>query len=317
MTVARAHPGSLLVSRTYLAHAVLAHKSSEVQTLDEIIALKSKIATSDVSPGRTTLFTLPSELLLSIRGFLLPAVTESLLAATTRAYASALLAHPRRLCDTCLHNTVEKYGYDAFEWPPEKLTLNCWNLGDKTELREYNCSCTSCAQQANWGNGRADGWKQWVEAEGDQTAPANETLGRTTSSPHDACTCPQPNRTPRAWLDAHLSTLTPHAEPITGLLMSVLATDFQCICAPSHTEMLVVVPAARGAFMPADVGLWLDPLLPHDPAEKLRRVARVERALALPRFSTLASTGSEIVSGAREIAAGYVRARVRALEGAN
>lgn len=94
---------AILTSGSTLMHASLAHISQELRTMDLIIQNASNAS-------------LPTEILIIIRGWLFPTVTAQLLAQS----AAALLAYEKSLrgllCPDCVAYNLDIYGPDVWHW---------------------------------------------------------------------------------------------------------------------------------------------------------------------------------------------------------
>jgi len=106
---------AIVTSRSILMHASLAHISRELQTMDFIIQ-----NTSNAS--------LPTEVLIIIRGWLFPMITAQLLAQS----ATALLSYERSLrnllCPDCVAYNFDIYGPDVWHWEQFSGACACLDI---------------------------------------------------------------------------------------------------------------------------------------------------------------------------------------------
>ncbi|PPQ71652.1 hypothetical protein CVT24_007843 [Panaeolus cyanescens] len=99
---------SITVSRCLLLHSVLAYKSAEIRTLDEIIFA----ANHPQAPCPS----LPRELLLLVRSWLLPGIIEGLMEESSAAMALYQRSLRDLLCTDCIAYNADIYGPDIWQW---------------------------------------------------------------------------------------------------------------------------------------------------------------------------------------------------------
>ncbi|KAF9567849.1 hypothetical protein CPC08DRAFT_813998 [Agrocybe pediades] len=99
----------VFVSKSTLFHASLAHLSPEIQTLDTIIS--TAYCTPNVRPP-----TLPTELLLLIRGWSFLTVTTHLIQQSTTALERYERSLCELLCADCVAYNLDIYGPDIWQW---------------------------------------------------------------------------------------------------------------------------------------------------------------------------------------------------------
>jgi len=285
-------PLALGVSQTFLAHAVLAHISPEVSTLDRILSLQSRralhVADSD---NKTTLVSLPAEVLLIVRSFLLPAVTDSLLAETTAAYADSLLAPARRLCSECLAYNARVYGCDALVWPESRPGLQQAN----TNLL-HGCECGR-------GSARNDlhvaNWREWAQSTALVLGAHKDTFehrggkrGHKRQHSHSAESA--------SWLENYLTRRAARGVPIRRVIEDILASDFGLELDQQPTTR----PSSSKADVPDAVSLISASSLSSCAVPtQADRLSIVARELALSGSLT---AGSEILTLARDMAAAFI-----------
>lgn len=263
------------VSQTFLAHAVLAHLSPEVETLDRITALRSHAALRTADSGaKTTIASIPPELLLHVRSYLVPTVTDDLLTETRTAYADHLLTRARSLCSECLAYNVYVYGPDSLTWPESRA------IDDGAQ----GCQC------------------------GVQTVRNDLHVGALATGP-DPHGRPRPghkrsashSRKSVTWLEEYLSRRAGRAVPIRKVVNNVLASDFSIELTQSDAEF-PTVPSSSKSDIPDTVTLE---------AVEDFRLTTVLRELALQGASPTA--GSEILTAARDIATKFISTTIEGL----
>jgi hypothetical protein len=275
------------VSQTFLAHAVLASISPEVTALDRIIALQSKgsLRVESRVERTKTLADVPPELLLIVRSYLVPAVTDALVSETMFAYADSLLSRARRLCGECLKYNVQVYGPDALTWPSSRQGL--------TEDAQ-GCACGTWALRADLciaeGSSRA---KLEVSAFKDtlQGKMGNKRGHKRTHSYSTASV---------AWLEQYLAKRAGRGKPMRDVIREVVAADFGCLVDDGDATS-PRCPSSSNAYVPDSVTIVASPSCLPPSAED--QIALVVRELALPQIET---TGSELLTAARDMAASVI-----------
>lgn len=102
-------PHSVFVSKSTLLHTSLAYISPELETMDDIILN----AYTQSIPGKIAL---PTELLLLIRGCLLPIITAQLIKRSTLALMTYEQSLRDLLCPDCISYNFDIYGPDIWQW---------------------------------------------------------------------------------------------------------------------------------------------------------------------------------------------------------
>ncbi|VDB94529.1 unnamed protein product [Peniophora sp. CBMAI 1063] len=263
------------VSQTFLAHAVLAHLSPEVDALDRITALRSHGALRTADSGaKTTIASIPPEIFLHVRSYLLPTVTDDLLAETRTAYADYLLTRARSLCSECLAYNVYVYGPDSLTWPESRAT-------------DDGAQGCQCGVQAV----RNDLYVGALTTGPDPHERARRGHKRSVSYSHKSVT----------WLEEYLSRRAGRGVPIRKVVDQVLASDFG-IALTQHDAKFPTTPSSSKADVPDTVTLES----PED-----FRLAGALRELALQGASPTA--GSEILTAARDVATKFISATIAGL----
>jgi len=196
------------VRASTLMHASLAYLSSEFQTFASIIRLHSNNtlviyseSVSSLHPSlRTTLNSLPPEMLLKIQSYLLPALISHLSTLSDRALTSYESSVLSLLCADCQAYNKHVYGSTFWNWPHFSGSCRCTN---------FESRCGSLFE---------------------------ETTHEQTNSDLN----PKQFRNPHHWLEAHLSTHAITTRPglwthmdkcretiIWDLVTNVLC-DFEC-----------------------------------------------------------------------------------------
>ena len=94
---------SIITSKSTLMHASLAHISQELQTMDFIIQNSSNAS-------------LPTEILLLIRGWLFPVITAQLMVQSATALLTYETSLRNLLCPDCVTYNLDIYGPDVWHW---------------------------------------------------------------------------------------------------------------------------------------------------------------------------------------------------------
>ena len=105
---------TIIASRLMLMHSSLAYVSSELRTLDSII---------QQPPATSNTMHLPPEILLNIRSYLLPIVTNHLMQRSAFALAQYEASLRDLLCSDCIAYNQFVYGPDVWQW--EHFTGSC------------------------------------------------------------------------------------------------------------------------------------------------------------------------------------------------
>ncbi|KAI0320384.1 hypothetical protein OF83DRAFT_604766 [Amylostereum chailletii] len=285
-------PPALHVSRSFLAHAVLAHISPELSSLDAIIALRSASLLRTDQP-KTSIASLPAEILLLVRAFLLPALTDALLTQTTDAYADSLLARARRLCSECLEYNVQVYGPDALAWVSTRPGLQA-HTDDAA-----GCECGT--HKTVHGALVVAEWRNWEKLSASSTpaAPPSEHrdgLPNAFAKRMHHASSHRVSPHSEAWLESYLERRAGRGVPISTVLADVLAHDFGCAVTVAGSpksddpDAVALVPLQPPAA----------PFLPFSESDLLARVARELALLPTP------NAGSELLLTARDMAASYI-----------
>jgi hypothetical protein len=270
------------VSQTFLAHAVLAHISPEVVSLDSIIALRSQgqLRVHDAQSKSATLASLPPEVLLTVRSFLLPAVTDTLVTETTLAYVDHLLSGARRLCAECLKYNVQVFGPDALTWPSSRA-----GLSDDAQ----GCECGVLAVRAELCVGEIREMSRLdVSALRDSFEHKGGKRGHKRTNSYSAESV--------KWLEQYLARRAGRNMPIRNVIAQILASEFGCELAEDAAR-----PSSSNTDVPDTTTLFASssPLLPCSQD----RLAIVARELAL---SPNMAAGSELLTTARDMAASVI-----------
>lgn len=126
---------AIVTSRSTLMHASLAHVSQELQTMDCIIQNTSNT------------LSVPTEILIVIRGWLFPIITAELLAQS----ATALLAYEKSLrnllCPDCVTYNFDIYGPDVWHWEQFSGACACLDIVEPGkqfvhDAQSYSGRCT-------------------------------------------------------------------------------------------------------------------------------------------------------------------------------
>ena len=118
----------IITSKSTLMHACLAYMSPELSAIDCII--RNPYTKSNPSPRQVTL---PTEILLLIRGWLLPTITAQLIKQSTTALAVYEQSLRDLLCADCIAYNVDIYGQDIWQWEQFSGACSC-NPGPENHM---------------------------------------------------------------------------------------------------------------------------------------------------------------------------------------
>ncbi|KZP25348.1 hypothetical protein FIBSPDRAFT_1041495 [Athelia psychrophila] len=107
----------LTIAPSALMHASLASMSPELLTLNTIIHLRSSGSLKVASVSGTSILSIPPEILLVIRGHLLPLVTSHLTALSANALAAHEAMRRAQMCPNCLTYHTHVFGPNTWDWP--------------------------------------------------------------------------------------------------------------------------------------------------------------------------------------------------------
>jgi len=120
----------IITSKSMLMHACLAYMSPELDTMDHIIHgpyIKSN--------SRQT--TLPTEILLLIRGWLFPTIAAHIIKQSTMALVVYEQSLRDLLCSDCIAYNVDVYGQDIWQWKHFFGACSC-NAGSEVHISFRN-----------------------------------------------------------------------------------------------------------------------------------------------------------------------------------
>ncbi|KAA1467763.1 hypothetical protein DENSPDRAFT_350922 [Dentipellis sp. KUC8613] len=317
---------ALRVSRTYLAHALLAQHSPELRTLDQVITIRSRRAPITARPS---IFSLPVEILLAIRAQLHPMVTSALLNDSAHGLTAALLGRTRGFCAECLKYNVHVFGSDVLAWPDHagagtetdplsmapaadekkagclcgvwemdgKVVETSWRREEREREREsvkalVSTDFFSLSSSETAEDGRDSSLKPCAPEERQIEHPHGSPASDLNDFAFDTAYSPQ------AWLDAHLSRMMPHQKPIWPTVTDIVSNEFGC-------SMICPDQDAKGNMVSDDILI-----IPTDPHHQFA-LMRLAREFSLPM--TYSGTGPQLIAAARSTAATYLAERVKCI----
>ena len=124
----------LITSKSTLMHACLAYMSPELNAIDCII--HGPYTKSNTSPRQVTL---PTEILLLIRGWLFPTITAQLIKQSMTALAAYEQSLQDLLCADCIAYNVDIYGQDIWQWEQFSGACSC-NPGPENHMPFRNAN---------------------------------------------------------------------------------------------------------------------------------------------------------------------------------
>lgn len=318
-----------LVSRTYLAHAVLAHLSPELIILDKIISLQScGTLRVPASHARTyTLVSLPPEILLIVRSHLHRSIISTLISSSAHALSSALIFRAREFCTNCLAYNVDVYGEDVLNWPilesDTELGAGCrcgmWDVGGG-RVMEQEWRQREREVEVNIGaHFTLDTRDRIFEARTHNIPIAPSSSMNNITSTYPSPTTPQ--HMTQAWLENRLSRLTPGGRPIWDVIADVLKAEADC-------ELVCRRRNAGDAELALERKLdGIDIILEQDTSwiisssssstsrgaeQRDRGLCHLVRTLAIPTFSDLdkcPGSASRMIQDAQRTSAEYIASR--------
>ncbi|KAI0032764.1 hypothetical protein K488DRAFT_85586 [Vararia minispora EC-137] len=280
----------LSVSQTFLAHAALAYTSPEVRTLDRIIALQSRgsLRVVTVPVHSKSLSDIPPEVLLIIRSYLIPTVTDALLSETMLAYADSLLSRARRLCGECLKYNVQVFGPDTLTWP-------CSRSGLTEEAQ--GCECGTRALSSDICITDASEWAKMDVSALKDTFEHKAGLKRGHKRTHSY------SAASAAWLEEYLAKRAGQGKPIRDVIRDILGADFAGVVVDDAARY--TKPSSSKADVPDAITLAVSPSLALPSGQDRLKIVARELALA-----TTTNAGSELLTAARDMAASIIAATV-------
>lgn len=121
-------PGpKIIISKSTLMHACLAYMSPELDAINYIIH-------GPYTKSNPRQVTLPTEILLLIRGWLFPTITTHLIKQSMTALAVYEQSLRDLLCADCIAYNVDIYGQDIWQWEQFSGACSC-NSGPETHTR--------------------------------------------------------------------------------------------------------------------------------------------------------------------------------------
>ncbi|KAF7972213.1 hypothetical protein HWV62_18710 [Athelia sp. TMB] len=125
-----------MIAPSALMHASLAAMSPELITLNTIIRLRSSGALKVAATSRptTSILAIPPEILLAIRGHLLPLVITHLTTLSGAALVAYEATRRAQLCAECLEFNTHVFGPDLWAWPGTGA-CHCGDVGRAASTR--------------------------------------------------------------------------------------------------------------------------------------------------------------------------------------
>ncbi|TFY79256.1 hypothetical protein EWM64_g4757 [Hericium alpestre] len=261
---------TLRVSRTYLVHAVLAHRSPELRTLDRIITIRSQ-RTAPITV--TSILSLPVEILLVIRAYLHPMVLSALLDETAHNLTSTLLSCTRGLCAECLRYNVQVFGSDPFAWAGSSLIPSRKrSAGAAGDAKEVGCLCGMWEVDGHmvetaWRRQERErveetlrllpsaGFSTYQDKAADprHSSPTSSSLGERPDHPTHVSASPafSSENFPQACIDASIISPTLGHQPVWPTIAEILLRDFDCTVSPASAQIAFPASPSHGLVVPA------------------------------------------------------------------
>lgn len=318
-----------LVSRMYLAHAVLAHLSPELIILDKIISLQScgtlRVAASHAQTF--TLVSLPPELLLIVRSHLHRSIISTLISSSAHALSSALIFRAREFCTNCLAYNVDVYGEDVLNWPilesDTELGAGCrcgmWDVGggrvmvQEWRQRERELEVNIGAHFTLDTRDRIFG----VRIPNNRISPLS-SMNDITPTNHSLRA---PQHMPHAWLENRLSRLAPGGRPIWDVVAEVLKEEADCelVCRRRNEDDVELALERKrdgiDIILEQDTS-WIisspSSSAPRGAEQRDSALCHLARTLALPTFCDLdgsPGSASRLIKDAQRTSAEYIASR--------
>lgn len=140
-------------------HASLACMSPEVLALNAIIRLRSSGMLQVDAPSTASILSIPPEILLAIRGHLLPLVIRDLSATSAEALTAYEAARGAQMCDDCVVYHTHVFGADTWNWPPNSIC----RCRDGTSFSPFSRTPASLAHSRKLSRPKPATPQDWLE----------------------------------------------------------------------------------------------------------------------------------------------------------